>query len=380
MNDQLPALLLVDDEEGIRTVLGLTLADAGHAVSTAASGAEALEQLLALAPEARPGIVISDIRMPGMDGLELLRRIKAAWPDTEVLMLTGHGDMALAVASLRLGAGDFLTKPVDPEALDVALQRAAERRELRRQLREHTEHLERLVAEKTRQLLAAERLAAVGQTVAELAHAIRNIAGGLEGGIYVLETGLKQDDREILRRGWEMIGRDVARIRDLAMDLLDYARPAELRPRPCDPAQPAREALRLAADKAAAAGVALVLDAGPDLPAALLDPEALHRCLLNLLTNAVEALDEAGTPNGRVVLSIRLQGSELVYDVADNGPGMAEELRARLFENFVSTKGGRGTGIGLMSVKKTLDQLGGSVAVHSAPGQGARFVLTLPLP
>lgn len=124
------------------------------------------------------------------------------------------------------------------DALEIAIARALEKIDLRRRLREHTDHLERLVEEKTQELLAAERLAAIGQTVAEMSHAVKNLAGGLEGSMFVLEKGLELDNREYVGQGWSLIKRDVARL-ELALNLLRYARPEAL-PRPADPVAPAR--------------------------------------------------------------------------------------------------------------------------------------------
>ena len=151
-----PSLLLVDDEEGIRLVMSMLLKDMGYAVSTASKGDEALT----LYKERRPAIVISDIKMPGMDGIALLKEIKKFDPDAEVLLLTGHGDMELAVAGLRNGAGDFLNKPASDAALDVALERARRRITMREALRRHTEELEDLVARRTAELVQSERFAA----------------------------------------------------------------------------------------------------------------------------------------------------------------------------------------------------------------------------
>lgn len=281
-------LLLVDDEEGIRTVLALLLADMGCAVRTAASGAEALAMVRANPP----AVVLTDVRMPGMDGIDLLRAVKAEFSEVEVLVLTGHGDMELAVSSLRHGAGDFLTKPVAPEALEVALDRARQRMALREALRRHTEELEQLVAQRTRELLHAERLAAVGETAAGLAHAIKNMAGGLEGAMFVLEKGLELNRRDYLEQGWRMVRDDVARVRDLAMRLLDMGRTAELAPRPCDPDGPLRDVARLLAPRAAAAGVTLAMQGGAGPDPVMLDPDAVHRCLMDLVVNAIEAFEE----------------------------------------------------------------------------------------
>lgn len=172
-------LLLVDDEEGIRKVLGISLADSGYRVYTAENGEEALE----IFRKENPAIVLTDIKMPGMGGIELLRKIKHENPDAEVIMITGHGDMDLAIKSLKYQAVDFVTKPINDDILDIALNRANEKILMRQKLRDYTENLEALVQEKSAKLLAAERQAAVGQAVEGLSSAIRDIAGDLENGI-----------------------------------------------------------------------------------------------------------------------------------------------------------------------------------------------------
>ncbi len=172
-------LLLADDEEGIRRVLGITLADAGYEVLTAADGEEAL----AVFRRERPAIVLADIRMPGMDGIELLRTIKAESPETEVILITGHGDLELAIQSLKLEATDFVTKPIQEDVLDIALKRARERLAMRRQLREYTENLKRLVRKQAARLVERERLAAVDQAIEGFSSAFRGLAGDFEGGV-----------------------------------------------------------------------------------------------------------------------------------------------------------------------------------------------------
>ena len=188
-------ILLVDDEEGIRKVLGISLSDSGYQVFTAESGEEALH----IFKEQDPPIVLTDIKMPGMDGIALLQKMKQENPDAEVIMITGHGDMELAIQSLKHEATDFITKPINDDALEIALKRAKERISLKTQIKKYTENLEKLVEEKTQRLIEAERLAAVGQTVAGLAHAIKNITGGLTGGIFVLEKGI------VLKKLWNIL-------------------------------------------------------------------------------------------------------------------------------------------------------------------------------
>ena len=172
-------LLLVDDEEGIRKVLGITLSDAGYIVFTAKNGEEGLQ----IFRKESPPIVLTDIKMPGMDGIDLLQKIKHEKPDTEVIMITGHGDMDLAIKSLKYQAIDFVTKPINDDILEIALNRAREKIDMRQRLREYTENLEALVSEKSAKLIAAERQVAVGQAVEGLSAAMRDIAGDLEGGL-----------------------------------------------------------------------------------------------------------------------------------------------------------------------------------------------------
>ena len=113
-------ILLVDDEEDIRDVLEISLSDSGYEVLTAENGDEALS----LFRKTHPSIVFTDIKMPGMDGIEVLKKIKEESPDTEVIMITGHGDMELAIQSLKYEATDFITKPINIDALEIALKRA----------------------------------------------------------------------------------------------------------------------------------------------------------------------------------------------------------------------------------------------------------------
>lgn len=368
-------VLLVDDEEGIRTVLSLAIADAGYEVLTAGTGAQAL----ALLGKREIPLIVTDIRMPGMDGLELLKRIRKEWPDSEVIMITGHGDMDVAIESLRLGAGDFITKPLHENALEISLRRAVEKISIREQLREYTENLEHLVLEKSKELVEAERMAAVGQTVASMSHAIKNVAGGLEGGMFVIEKGLELENREYLRQGWEMVRRDVERIKNLSMELLDYAKPVTITPVDADPNGPARQVHDLMAKQAENCDVRLVLDLDESLPSMRIDPNAIHQCLTNLVSNAIDACQDRLEGEKKVVIRTLDGGGMAVrYEVADTGHGIAPEILTRIFNSFFTTKGSRGTGIGLMATKKLVKEMGGAIMANSGIGQGATFTITIP--
>ena len=175
--------LIVDDEPDIRELMSLLLSDLGYAPLTAHDGVNGLATFLA----ARPQIVLTDIKMPGMDGIALLRKIKSASPETEVIMLSGHGDMQLAIESLKFDAADFITKPIDEELLEFALRKVSERIGLRTQLRAHTENLERLVAEKSAALVEMERRLAATQVMEGMGRAMTILSGASAPGSQFLE-------------------------------------------------------------------------------------------------------------------------------------------------------------------------------------------------
>jgi len=170
-------LLLVDDEPGIRKVVGITLADMGYTVLEAVSGDDAWTVF----QREKPPIVLTDIRMPGMDGLELLRRIKAESAETEVILVTGHGDMDMAVQGLKLDACDFISKPVNAEILEIALKRATDKIVLRQRMRNYLENLEFQVNEQAEKLVEMERQCAAQEAVEGLTKAMGGLAGEVAG-------------------------------------------------------------------------------------------------------------------------------------------------------------------------------------------------------
>ena len=141
-------ILIIDDEADIREVMAMTLEDAGYRVLAAADGPSGLH----LCETDTPQIVVTDVRMPGMDGIDVLRRIKSDRPEVEVIVVTAFGEMDLAIRALQLDASDFITKPVNDEALHLALDRAQHRFNSRKQLRDHAALLEMEHAKTTQEL------------------------------------------------------------------------------------------------------------------------------------------------------------------------------------------------------------------------------------
>lgn len=224
-------------------------------------------------------------------------------------------------------------------------------------------------------LVTAERLAAVGQTIATLSHHIKNILQGLRGGGYLVETGLKSNDDGTIRKGWGIVERNQNRIYSLVMDMLTLSK--ERRPDLTfgDINQTVKDVGELMQARAEELSISLEVHLGEEVPKSLFDTEGIHRAVLNILTNAFDVLEDQ--PDGKVQVETGFDSDEeqLFIDIVDNGPGIPEDELSRLFSLFESTKGARGTGLGLAVSQKILREHGGDIRVESVPGQGTRFRL-----
>lgn len=370
---QAKAILLVDDEADIREVLAITLTDWGYNVLAAENAQEGLS----LFAGHRPPVVLTDIKMPGMDGIELLQRIKRDDPETEVIMITGHGDMDLAIRSLKNEATDFITKPINVEALEVALKRASDRILMRCQLRQYTESLERLIAEKTQ---LQDHLSSLGLMIGSISHGLKGLLTGLDGGGYILDSGLKKNQLEQVREGWDIIRQMADRIRKLVQDILYYAKERELNWEAVDVRAFAEEVALAVRPKFARQGIELTVNVDPDIGACRIDPGAVHAALVNILDNAIDACSRNGSDRQHaVVFAVKRQDERIVFTVTDDGIGMDAETKARLFDLFYSTKGQKGTGFGLFIAQKIVNQHGGDILVASSPGKGAVFTVRIPV-
>ncbi len=233
-----------------------------------------------------------------------------------------------------------------------------------------------------RELLGAERLAAVGQTVAGMAHCVKNILHGLKGGSYMVNIGIKNENTEKLQAGWNMVQRNITRTQDLVQDLLSYSKEREPEMAPCHPNATIEEVIELMQAVADENNVTLETSLSPDIGKVLLDERSLHRSLLNLVSNAIDACRD--DPNlgktHRVRVSTSIDADQRIrFDVSDNGSGMSEEVKGHLFSSFFSTKGPQGTGLGLLVTSKLIEEHNGSIDVESQLDQGTTFTVRLPL-
>ncbi|MFC1662486.1 nitrogen regulation protein NR(II), partial [Gemmatimonadota bacterium] len=213
----------------------------------------------------------------------------------------------------------------------------------------------------------AERLAAVGETVAGIAHGIKNVLMGLEGGMYAVNSGIELGDDERIARGWTTLEENIDRISKFVKEFLDFAKGRKTTVALADPNLPAREVMELYQESAAQSGIRLEVHLQPDLDVVPLDADGIHTCLANLVSNAIDACLVSETRREFVVtLTSRLEGDTLVYEVADNGRGMDYDISRKVFSKFFTTKGSdRGTGLGLLTTKRIVHQHGGRISFTS---------------
>lgn len=227
----------------------------------------------------------------------------------------------------------------------------------------------------------AERLANVGLTTAGLAHTIKNILAGLEGGIYVVNSGLDKNDMDRLKGGWGMVQRYIEQVTALVKNLLRYARAQEPVREAVEPGDLVRRVVELYETKAALADIELEGSVADELPTVSVDPEGMHACLTNLVANAVDACtwDPDTDKAHRITLrASRGKAGGVVFEVQDNGMGIAAEDQPKILNLHFTTKGIRGTGLGLLLTKKAVQEHGGAVSFSSVPGQGTTFRIELP--
>ncbi|QDU35084.1 Sporulation kinase E [Poriferisphaera corsica] len=225
--------------------------------------------------------------------------------------------------------------------------------------------------------LKAERLAAVGQTVASLSHSIKNILQGMRGGAEVVELGMRKNNVKVLRNGWDIVARNQQRIYELAMNMLAYSKQRKPEIVMTNLPQILEEIVVLMQQSYDSKHVALITDFDTDMPPVPLDPGGVHQAVLNLVNNALDACEPE---TGAVTVKAEyLPEKELVLiQVRDNGIGIPIETQKRLFQPFHSTKGLRGTGLGLVVTKKVVEEHGGQIKIETGEDSGTTFLILLP--
>jgi two-component system NtrC family sensor kinase len=227
-------------------------------------------------------------------------------------------------------------------------------------------------------MVQAERLAAMGQTIATLSHHVKNILQGIRGGSYLIDEGLKSEETEMVRTGWRMVEKNQEKISNLVMDMLTFSKERKPELVAANMNDVAGDIVELMQARAAEAGVELVWRPAEVMPDLTFDPEGLHRAVLNVVTNAIDACEKVEGAVVTVATEYCPEEKAVRVTVADTGEGIDADDLKKIFSVFESKKGARGTGLGLPVSQKILHEHGGDIRVTSEPGQGSQFTLELP--
>jgi len=371
-------IVVMDDEPDILEVISIVLQDQGYQVATAANGREGLE----LCARMHPQIVLTDVRMPEMDGLEALASLKETFDDIEVIVMTAFGELEYAIKALHLDASDFITKPVDDVALHLAMKRARERYTSRKKLKEYTAFLEQANITQAK-LLHRDKMISLGRLSAGVVHEINNPLAGILNYARlmkrILEKGaLGQERQEKFSRYLTLMESESHRISQIVSSLLTFSRKSEPTREPLSVSDLIHKCILLSQHRMVLANIELHRDIPPDIPTIQGDVNQLQQCLINLIFNAMDAMDQGG----RMDISAGYDRLEKIVfiQVKDTGHGITPKNRQRIFEPFFTTKDeGYGVGLGLSILFGIVEAHGGSVGVDSAPGKGTAFTLHLPI-
>ena len=376
-------ILIVDDDSALLQALpeALHLRMEGLKIDTAESAVIALEQIAQTDYDA----IITDIKMPGMDGLALLSRIKELRPETPTLLITGHGEHELTVQALRGGAYDFIQKPIEREYLVASLKRAIEARHLSRQVQEqrlalehHAAQLEQTVQERTRKLLEANQAKEEFMSIAS--HELHTPLTSMKLLTQLARRQLERDHVPMVRHLTQM-ERSIGRMEQLINSLLDVARiesgKMEIRPEPCDLTTLCQQVVE---EQAAVTDRAIVYTAPDETIEVEVDGERISQVITNLLSNALKYSPATSS----VLLTLEQVGNSVILCVRDEGPGIPAEALPHIFDRFYRAPGievqsgsGVGLGLGLHICRQIVELHGGQIWAESTIGSGSDFYVAL---
>jgi two-component system, NtrC family, sensor kinase len=366
-------LLLVDDEDDFRRTIAKRLRKRGFALEEAGTG----EECLSILEKTPVDVVVLDVKMPGMNGIETLHHIKEKYPKTEVIMLTGHATTRDGVDGIKTGAFDYLSKPIELEHLLGKIKQAHEK--IRREEEKLREAEFR--ARMEQQMTTTERLASLGTLAAGVAHEINNPLAIIKesAGFMKLILGKEGFADMPRRKDFELalgkIEKGIDRAKRITLQLLGFARKDDSVLTEVNLMELVDEAIQLVNREAVNKDIEIVREMARDTCTIWSDPYRLRQVLINLITNSIHATGSGG----KITIMIEDMGEEVALTVKDTGQGIPKENLKRIFEPFFSTKSpGKGTGLGLFVTRNIIEKFGGTIKVESRIGQGTSFSVKLP--
>jgi len=387
-----PSILLIEDEPRLRNNLQLLLQSEGYQITTASNGAEGIQKVA----EEPYDLVITDLMMPAMDGFQVMEYLKAHFPETIVVAMTGYVSTESAIEALRRGAYDYLSKPFDFDMMKITIERALEKVRLQKTLRHYMNELERKVEERTRELIEAnqkleksladlqaaqghliqaEKLSALGELIAGVSHELNNPLAVILGNAELLAPRAASDPK--VKGQLERICEAAARCQQIVKSLLSFARKQKPTKTYIDINALCENVLNFLTYQLKVSNIALEKRLDTALPKTMADPHQLQQVFVNLVTNAYQAMSSY---RGRGKLLVETKQDHGVIQIAfcDDGPGIVQEHQRKIFDPFFTTKE-QGTGLGLSISYGIIKEHGGEIAVQSAPGEGATFLIELPI-
>lgn len=366
-------LLLVDDEEGFRQAIAKRLAKRGMNPLQADSG----EACLAILEKEPADVVVLDVKMPGMSGMDTLKAIRKTNRRTQVILLTGNAAVCDGIEGIKAGAFDYLTKPVELDHLANKISQAFEKILMEEESRAEQEYREKL----EKKMVDAERLMSLGTMSTGIAHeinnplAIINEAAGFMKQVLLAPEMKSFPEQDALLFGIEKIEKSVKRARRITHQLLGHVKKQDSKLSEIDLRELLSETLALLKKEIEDKEIRISVEPGRPISNIFSDPYQIRQILINLITNAIHAVKK----NGSITFSFRETSTDVFLEIKDDGVGIPKENIGKIFDPFFTTKPfDEGTGLGLFVVHKLLLSLNGHIKVESTVGRGASFEIQLP--
>jgi signal transduction histidine kinase len=367
-------LLIVDDEIIFRKNLSKLLLKRGLASEQVGDGKECL----AFLKNNRVDVVVLDVKMPGLNGIQVLKQINEKHYPAEVILLTGEATTEGGVEGIKAGAFDYLSKPIEVEHLITKVKQAYEKILLLKKQKEAAAFRKKM----EQKMMATERLAAIGTLAAGVAHEINNPLAIIKESAGWIDMLLQKTElinipyRKDLENALQKIEKSIDRAKNITHQLLGFVKNNDILSNPVNMPELVREAIQLVSRFADKKRITIEFETDTDDIKIMSDPYQLRQVLINLLSNAIHAEHEAG----KISVSLMLQGHEILLAVQDSGIGIPKENKDKIFEPFFTTKTpGEGTGLGLFVTRKIVKGLKGQIDVKSKIGRGTTFYIRLPI-
>jgi two-component system sensor histidine kinase/response regulator len=372
---EVASILVIDDERGIREGCRRALTPLGYTVDVADAGAAGLRKLR----EGSFDLVLLDLMMPGMSGMEALDRIHEIDVDIVVIIITGYATVEAAVNTIKRGAYDFISKPFTADDLILVVNQGLEHRRLTLETK-RLGAIEGEAKELARAKTELEKLDAMkSRFMLTVAHELRAPVAAIQGYLGLILDGYAVDDeQEMIESAYNRCGELLAMIQDLLLLAHIKEKATEVKKKTVSVAEALEEVAVLLRMEAERKGLSLRLQIA-DRAEMLADEEHLKQVWTNLISNAIKYTPRGGS----VVASIDQKNGQIVGRVSDTGIGIAADDMPRIFEEFYRTAQAKeleehGTGLGLPIVKEMMETYGGTIDVDSEIGKGTTFTFTLP--